>query len=88
MRPVPKRITTTTLIMGLAILTSPAHAAVAVEPPLELLEEISIVEEVSMDTYEPDHRRPTRRKNKDITVPAGVPPYIEMLMRRRFSSIT
>lgn len=54
MRPAPKRITTTTLIVGLAILTSPAQAAVAVEPPLELLEGISIVEEVSMDTYEPE----------------------------------
>ena len=51
MRTVTKLITTTTLVVGLAIWSSAAQAVVEVEPALELLEEIPIVEETSMETY-------------------------------------
>lgn len=58
MRSVPKVITATTLITGLAILSSPTQAAVPLDPALELLEEIHIAEETSMDSYAPESWAP------------------------------
>lgn len=49
-----KLFTTTALLAGLAISTTPAQAAVPVVPALELLEDIPLAEEVSMETFAPE----------------------------------
>ncbi|WP_022870900.1 hypothetical protein [Yaniella halotolerans] len=49
-----KLFTTTALLAGLALSTTPAHAAVPVVSALELLGHIPISEEVSMETFAPE----------------------------------
>lgn len=81
MRSVPKLITTATLVVGLAIWSSSAQAVVAVEPALELLEEIPIVEETSMETYEPEAWVPDADEEEGYYSVSGCSAAQEILIR-------